>query len=110
YVRDRERLARMFSEASCLVVPGAAETFGLVALEAAACATPVVCCENAPVVDLLGDLAETFAAGDDIALEAAIRRARCRRPDRAAAAALVAAHSWDRVLSDELRELDAIVS
>jgi hypothetical protein len=110
YVRDRERLARMFAEASCVVVPGAAETFGLVALEAAACAAPVVCCENAPVVAALGDLVETFAPGDIEGLEDAIRRARSRPADPLAAAGLVAAHSWDRVLADELRDIDALVS
>jgi glycosyltransferase involved in cell wall biosynthesis len=110
YVRDRERLARMFAEASCVVVPGAAETFGLVALEAAACAAPVVCCENAPVAAVLGDLAETFEPGDVEGLESAIRSARSRPSDRVAAAGLVAAHSWDRVLADELRDIDALVS
>jgi D-inositol-3-phosphate glycosyltransferase len=110
YVRDRERLARMFAEASCVVVPGAAETFGLVALEAAACAAPVVCCENAPVAAVLGGLAETFAPGDAKGLKAAILRARARPSDRVAAAGLVAGYAWERVLADELRDLDALVS
>ncbi len=108
YVRDRERLARMYAEASCVVVPGEAETYGLVALEAAACGTPVVCCDTAPVVEALGELAETFTPGDIPALAAAIDRARARSIDPLAAARLVAGYSWERVLQAELRDLDAL--
>lgn len=108
YVRDRERLARMYAEASCVVLPGACETFGLVALEAAASGTPVVCSENAPVVAALGDLAETFAPGDVPALAAAIIRARSRPADRFAAARIAADHSWEQVLEAELDDLEAL--
>ena len=108
YVRDRVRLARYYAEASCVVAPGNAESFGLVALEAAACGTPVVCCSQAPVAALLGDLAETFDPGDGAGLAAAIGRARGRRRDPLAAARLAYEHAWDRVLDAELRDVERV--
>ncbi len=42
YVTDRAKLARAYAGAACVVLPGAHETFGLVALEAAACGASVV--------------------------------------------------------------------
>ena len=40
--QSRAELARLFSRAALVLVPSYSETFGLVALEAAACGTPVV--------------------------------------------------------------------
>jgi alpha-1,6-mannosyltransferase len=105
YVRDRSRLARLYAEASCVVMSGPHETFGLVALEAAASGASVVACETAPSVQVIGPLAETFAAGDVGGLLAAIERARKRRPDLHAAAALADAQSWDRAFEAELHDL-----
>jgi alpha-1,6-mannosyltransferase len=108
YVRDRSRLARLYAEASCVVMSGPHETFGLVALEAAASGASVVACETAPSVRVIGSLVDTFAAGDMDGLLAAIERARERRPDLHAAAALADAHSWDRAFEAELRDLNAV--
>jgi alpha-1,6-mannosyltransferase len=105
WVPDRPRLSRLYAEASCVAMPGAHETFGLVALEAAASGANVVACENAPSAALVGDLAETFAPGDASGLLAAIERARRRDPDLRAATELASAHSWERAFEDELRDL-----
>jgi alpha-1,6-mannosyltransferase len=105
WVPDRPRLSRLYAEASCVAMPGAHETFGLVALEAAASGANVVACETAPSAALVGDLAETFAPGDATGLLAAIERARRRDPDLRAAAELASAHSWERAFEDELRDL-----
>jgi alpha-1,6-mannosyltransferase len=105
YVRDRARLARLYAEASCVVMSGPHETFGLVALEAAASGASVVACDTAPSARVIGPLAETFAAGDVGGLLAAIERARVRRPDLHAAAALAGAHSWDAAFEAELSDL-----
>jgi glycosyltransferase involved in cell wall biosynthesis len=105
WVPDRPRLARLYAEASCVAMPGAHETFGLVALEAAASGASVVACATAPSATLVGDLAETFAPGDVSGLLAAIERARRRRPDLRTAAALAAANTWERAFEDELRDL-----
>ena len=48
YLTDRVELARCFARARCVVLPGPHETFGLAALEAAACAAPVVTAAETP--------------------------------------------------------------
>lgn len=53
---DRADLARLLGAASLVVVPSRAETFGIVALEAAACGTPVVAAD-------VGGLPESVAHG-----------------------------------------------
>jgi len=109
YLNDRDELARAYAAARCVVLPGAHETFGLVALEAAACGAPVVTAEATPSAHLLAGFVETFAAGDPSDLLRAIELARRRRPDLAAASALVARHDWDSALSAELEDLRTLV-
>ena len=109
YLNGRAELARAYAGARCVVLPGAHETFGLVALEAAACGAPVVTAEATPSAHLLGGMVDTFAAGDASDLLWAIERARRRRPDFAAAAGLVARHDWDTALSAELADLHRLV-
>lgn len=106
---SRERLARLYTGARCVVMPGAHETFGLVALEAAASGAAVVACSSAPSAGLLGALAHRFEPGDVGGLERAIARARRARPQRAAAAALGARHTWPRAFAAELADLRTLV-
>ncbi len=91
------------------MLPGAHETFGLAALEAAACATAVVTARCTPSAELLGSLVETFDAGDAADLLRAIECARNREPDRPRAEFLVARHSWDTALREELADLERLV-
>ena len=108
YLHDRDELARAYAGASCVVLPGAHETFGLAALEAAACGASVVTADSTPVgAQLLDGFVETFAPATPPDLLRAIERARRRRPDprscgratrwplahRAGTAALVAARA-----------------
>lgn len=109
FVGDRRRLAAMYAEASCVVMPGAYETFGLVALEAAASGARVVACASAPSGALVGSLADTFEPGDRDGLVAAIERARRRAADLPAASALAAAFTWERALSAELDDVSRLV-
>lgn len=108
YETDREHLARAYESARCVVMPGELETFGLVAFEAAASGAAVVTCDSAPSAQVVGDLAETFAAGDVAGLLAAIERARARVPDRLAAARFAAAHRWENAFAAELADLEAL--
>jgi alpha-1,6-mannosyltransferase len=110
WVRSRTRLARLFAEASCVAVTGPHETFGLVCLEAAASGASVVACSSAPAAAAVGELAETFEAGDVDGLLAAIERAREREPDLLGAAALADAWTWDRAFEAELRDLARVRS
>jgi alpha-1,6-mannosyltransferase len=109
YLQDRDALAAEYARAGCVVLPGAHETFGLAALEAGACGAPVVTASCTPSAALLNGFVETFRPGDPIDLLRAIERARRRRPDLAAAAALTARHSWDAALAAELADLKKLV-
>jgi alpha-1,6-mannosyltransferase len=105
YVADRPRLARAYAAARCVVMPGEHETFGLVALEAAACGARIVACETAPSAQLLGGLAHTYCAGDADGLAAAVAAARAAPRDVVAAAALSWRFGWDRLFASELEHL-----
>jgi alpha-1,6-mannosyltransferase len=109
YVRDRARLARAYAAARCVVMPGEHETFGLVALEAAASGARVVACDTAPSAALLGTLAHRYPAGDAGALAAAIAAARGAEREPDAAAALHWRFGWDRLFADELAHLQELV-
>ena len=108
-MRDREELAERFAAARCVVLPGAHETFGLAALEAAACATPVVTAEPTPSASLLDGRVDTFRAGDSADLLRAIERARRRTPDVPGAARLAARHTWERLFAQELSDLERLL-
>ena len=110
YLEDRHQLALAYAEANCVVLPGAHETFGLAALEAAACGTPVVTAQTTPSATLLNGCVDTFRGGDSADLLRAIERARVRIHDPGAASALGAQHGWDTALAGELADLERLVS
>jgi alpha-1,6-mannosyltransferase len=109
YVEDRVELARAFAEAACVVVPGSFETFGLVALEAAASGAAVVAAASTPAVVAAAPLVESFQPGSAEDLLRAIEAARRSTPDRAAAAALAARFTWERAFAAELADLEGLV-
>jgi glycosyltransferase involved in cell wall biosynthesis len=90
---DTERLARLYREAACLVLPSRYEGFGLPVLEAMASETPVVAAPDPALREVAGDAA-VFAARHELA--DAIRRAIADR-DRLSAAGIerARAFSWD---------------
>jgi len=108
YLQDRHELARAYAGARCVVLPGAYETFGLAALEAAACGVPVVTAQCTPSAALLGGFVETFRAGDPTELLYAIERARRTSPDPRSAAALARTYAWDATLAAELDDLERV--
>jgi glycosyltransferase involved in cell wall biosynthesis len=67
-------LARVVAGAAALVVPSWYEGFGLPALEALACGTPVVASDLPALREVLGDQAELVAPGDPAALADALAR------------------------------------
>jgi alpha-1,6-mannosyltransferase len=110
YINDRDKLAEAYAAARCVVLPGAHETFGLAALEAAACGASVVTASCTPSAHLIGDFVETFAAGNASDLLRAIEAARRRRPALRAARELVERHDWDTLLRAEVEDLRRLVS
>ncbi|HEV3047294.1 MAG TPA: glycosyltransferase family 1 protein [Solirubrobacteraceae bacterium] len=63
-----EQLASIYSAAHALVVSSTEEGFGLPAVEALACGTPVVACESPALREVLGERATFVAPGDMQAL------------------------------------------
>ena len=109
YLSCREQLAREYSSARCVALPGPHETFGLAALEAAACGTPVVTADETPAAELIPGFVETFPAGDAQALGAAIARARARTTTLADASELGRRYGWDAALRAELADLERML-
>ena len=109
YVSDRRRLARLYAQASCVVMPGPHETFGLVALEAAASGARAVACRTAPSARVAGELAETCEPFDSADLLAAIERARAQPRDMAAAGELARRCAWPEVFAAEMRDLERLI-
>jgi glycosyltransferase involved in cell wall biosynthesis len=110
HARDPERLAARYAAARCVVMPGEHETFGLVALEAAASGAPVAACATAPALHAIGRLGHQFVPGDPEDLDRAIAGARAATPDPEAAAVLAWRHRWDRVFREEAAALQELVA
>jgi len=62
FVRNRRRLAGLLGSADVVVAPGPVETFGLAALEALACGTPVVANAHSALPEVLGDAGRAAAS------------------------------------------------
>jgi glycosyltransferase involved in cell wall biosynthesis len=100
----KEELVRLYQRAACLVFPSRYEGFGLPAVEAMACGTPVVAAPEPALREVAGDaaiFAEDLADG--------IRRALAER-DRLSAAGLARArifswHETARITADVYREV-----
>jgi len=67
-------LRRLYSDAACLVLPSLAEGFGLTALEAMACGTPVITSTARALAEVVGDAALQIPANDSKALAEAMYR------------------------------------
>ncbi|GAA5069154.1 alpha-1,6-mannosyltransferase [Thermocatellispora tengchongensis] len=104
HIADRAELARLLAGADLAFAPGPVETFGLAALEALACGTPVVACRDSALPEVLGDAG--LAVPDDPAAYADAAERVLALPEparRAAARARAECFGWSRAVHAFLR-------
>ncbi|MEV4329975.1 glycosyltransferase [Streptomyces sp. NPDC049597] len=109
HVADREAVADLQAAADVCLAPGPAETFGLSALEALACGTPVVASASSALPEVIGDAgvaaADTAADFADAVLEILARPESTRREAARARAELF---DWDDSVTAFLAAHDAL--
>jgi alpha-1,6-mannosyltransferase len=93
FLPDRTRLAALLASADVAIAPGPAETFGLAALEALACGTPVVVSAESALPEVVGG-AGASVAGEDLAAGVISVLARPERARRAEARARAERYGW----------------
>jgi alpha-1,6-mannosyltransferase len=118
FITDPKHLATLLASADVVVAPGPVETFGLAALEALACGTPVVVSGDSALPEVVGDAGvavsgEEFTGGvlDVLARDPEARRtaARARAEEfgwPASVAAFLAVHQ--ALNTDSLRTLGQV--
>jgi D-inositol-3-phosphate glycosyltransferase len=103
--QPHERLAEVFRAADVVLMPSYSESFGLVALEAQACGTPVVAAHVGGLVHAIGDgtTGLLLRSHDPDAYAEAVAwllgNPRRLAAMGAAAARFAGAHGWDRTAS-----------
>jgi alpha-1,6-mannosyltransferase len=108
FIPDPGALRDEYAQAACVVVPGGHETFGLVAVEAAASGARVVASSAVPSALLARDLIHTFAPGNPASLADAIARASAATPDALSALRLARRLTWTHAFEAELADLEAL--
>jgi alpha-1,6-mannosyltransferase len=93
FLRGRTDLAALLASADVAIAPGPAETFGLAALEALACGTPVVVSAESALPEVVGE-AGASVAGEDLASGVADVLSRPEADRRAAARARAERYGW----------------
>jgi alpha-1,6-mannosyltransferase len=109
HVADRDRLSAIQATADVVLAPGPVETFGLAAIEAMACGTPVVVSALSALPDLIGP-AGTAATDDGPAFAEAVQYllARPEQIRRAVARAQAERYGWPAAVNAFLTAHDAL--
>jgi hypothetical protein len=94
FLPGRADLAALLASADVAIAPGPAETFGLAALEALACGTPVVVSAESALPEVVGT-AGASGPGEDLAVGVRAVLARPEAARRAAARARAEQYDWD---------------
>jgi glycosyltransferase involved in cell wall biosynthesis len=102
-----EDLALFYNRADLFVFPSLYEGFGLPALEAMACGTPVVCSDAASLPEVVGDAALRVSPTDEEGWAEAMRRAltdvSLREELRARGLERARAFTWERTAQETVR-------
>jgi len=93
FLPGRADLAALLASADVAIAPGPAETFGLAALEALACGTPVVVSAESALPEVVGE-AGASVPGEDLAAGVRAVLARPEPARRAAARARAEQYDW----------------
>jgi alpha-1,6-mannosyltransferase len=93
FITDPRVLAALLASADVVLAPGPVETFGLAALEALACGTPVVVSAESALPEVIGD-AGVAVSGEDFAAGVARVLQRPAGERRASARARAAEFGW----------------
>jgi len=100
HLAGREELAALLASADAAIAPGPVETFGLAALEALACGTPVAVSRSSAlpqIVGAAGAVADDTGAGFGEAVRELLSRPEAER--RAAARARAEGFGWDAAVA-----------
>jgi alpha-1,6-mannosyltransferase len=109
HVADRASLSGLQASADVCLAPGPAETFGLAALEAMACGTPVVASASSALSEVVGSAGVTAADNGESFADAV--RQLLDRPEserREAARARAAGFGWPAAVEGFLAAHDAV--
>lgn len=110
HVADRSLLGALQASADVALAPGPAETFGLAALEAMACGTPVVASASSALPEVIGSAGATAADnGDAFADAVEMLLDRPERERREAARARAECFGWGTAVDAFLTAHDAAV-
>jgi alpha-1,6-mannosyltransferase len=108
FLGERHRVARLLASADVSLAPGPHETFGLAALEALACGTPVVASASSALAEIVrpdcGALAADTAAAFTAAVDRVLRGE--RPPQRRAARGVAEQYPWSASVDGMLAVLD----
>lgn len=112
HLHDRHELARLVAGADVVLAPGQAETFGLAALEALACGTPIVVPERGALAELVGTGCGIVTTSDGPSFASAVMSllAGRRAEQRRATVRHASRYSWDDAAARLLGEYGALVS
>ncbi|MFF9674410.1 glycosyltransferase [Streptomyces eurythermus] len=108
HVSDRAALGALQASADVCLAPGPAETFGLAALEAMACGTPVVASSLSALPEVIGSAGATAAGGPETFADAVeLLLARAEPGRREAARARAECFGWGAAVEAFLAAHDA---
>ncbi|GIF40977.1 glycosyltransferase [Actinoplanes xinjiangensis] len=108
HISERSDVAALLASADVVLSPGPVETFGLAALEALACGTPVVVNEQSALPEVVGDAGVAVPGTADAFADAVSRiMERPRVERRAAARAQAEQYGWPKSVDGFLQAHEA---